>query len=117
MKFALDEVLTHLPGPPSERWPDGQRFEVVLQRHGLVFELYAPRGHDPQQPHARDELYVVARGTARFARGAALEASVCDVAAGDALFVPAREPHRFESFSDDFAAWVVFFGPDIPPPA
>ena len=31
--------------------------------------------------------------------------------AGDALFVPAFVAHRFEDFSDDFAAWVVFYGP------
>ena len=27
------------------------------------------------------------------------------------LFVPAGVEHRFDDFSDDFAAWVVFFGP------
>jgi hypothetical protein len=26
-------------------------------------------------------------------------------------FVAAGVPHRFESFSDDFATWVVFWGP------
>ena len=116
MKFDLDDLVARLPGPPDARWPEGRRFEVALDRHGLVFELYAPRGHDPQQPHARDELYVVARGQARFVRGAALEASACEVGTGDALFVPAGEPHRFEDFSDDFAAWVVFFGPEHPGP-
>ena len=30
---------------------------------------------------------------------------------GEALFVPAGDTHRFEDFSDDFAAWVVFYGP------
>ncbi len=29
----------------------------------------------------------------------------------DALFVPAFTPHRFIDFSDDFATWVVFYGP------
>ncbi len=28
-----------------------------------------------------------------------------------ALFVPAHATHRFEEFTDDFAAWVVFWGP------
>jgi hypothetical protein len=28
------------------------------------------------------------------------------------LFVPAGVEHRFEDFSDDFAVWVVFWGPD-----
>jgi len=27
------------------------------------------------------------------------------------LFVPARVEHRFEEFSDDFATWVIFWGP------
>jgi len=31
--------------------------------------------------------------------------------AGDALFVAAGEKHRFEEFSEDFAAWVVFWCP------
>ena len=30
---------------------------------------------------------------------------------GEALFVPAGVEHRFVDFSDDFAAWVVFYGP------
>jgi mannose-6-phosphate isomerase-like protein (cupin superfamily) len=31
---------------------------------------------------------------------------------GEALFVAAGVEHRFEEFSDDFAAWVIFYGPD-----
>jgi hypothetical protein len=27
------------------------------------------------------------------------------------LFAPAGLVHRFEEFSDDFATWVVFWGP------
>ena len=85
-----------------------QRF-VELFRHGtLSIELYAPRGTDPQQPHTRDELYVVASGSGEF---------VCDgrrerFGPGDAIFVAAHRPHRFEHFSDDFAAWVMFYGPE-----
>jgi mannose-6-phosphate isomerase-like protein (cupin superfamily) len=33
-------------------------------------------------------------------------------AQGDVLFVPAGVTHRFEEFSDDFAAWVLFYGPE-----
>ena len=32
-------------------------------------------------------------------------------APGALLYVAARETHRFEDFTDDFAAWVVFYGP------
>jgi oxalate decarboxylase/phosphoglucose isomerase-like protein (cupin superfamily) len=31
---------------------------------------------------------------------------------GDAIFAPAGWVHRFESFSPDFATWVVFWGPE-----
>ena len=71
-------------------------------------ELYAPRGTDPQQPHTRDEAYVVARGTGTFWDGATRR----PVAPGDFLFVAAGVPHRFEDFSDDFAVWVLFYGPE-----
>ena len=28
------------------------------------------------------------------------------------LFVKAGHEHRFENFTDDFATWVIFYGPD-----
>jgi hypothetical protein len=28
------------------------------------------------------------------------------------LFVAAREEHRFVEFTDDFATWVFFYGPE-----
>jgi hypothetical protein len=33
-------------------------------------------------------------------------------AAADALFVEAGKAHHFEAMTPDFAAWVVFWGPD-----
>ena len=69
--------------------------------------LYAPRGEDNQSPHKQDEIYVISRGEAVFARGD--ERRECK--AGDMLFVPAGMPHRFEDFSDDFETWVIFYGP------
>jgi quercetin dioxygenase-like cupin family protein len=29
---------------------------------------------------------------------------------GEALFVPAGDVHRSEDISDDFAAWILFYG-------
>ncbi len=82
-------------------------FEVRLQRGDFTLEFVSPRGEDTQQPHEQDEIYVIARGAALFrCRGETVQ-----VEAGDALFVPARDEHRFEKFSDDFATWVIFFGP------
>ena len=40
------------------------------------------------------------------------DGEVLSFEAGDALFVAAGRPHRFIDFSDDFATWVVFYGPE-----
>jgi mannose-6-phosphate isomerase-like protein (cupin superfamily) len=97
-----DAGLSRLPGPRGERF-------VELFTHGtLVVELYAPRGHDPQTPHTRDEIYVVASGRGTFVDGS----SRVSFQPGDLLFVAAGVPHRFENFSDDLAVWVMFYGPD-----
>ncbi|WP_088278893.1 cupin domain-containing protein [Ideonella sp. A 288] len=112
MQFPLADSLSRIPGAPSARWPDGSRVDVVLEHNGLLFELYAPVGTDTQQPHTRDELYIVARGQALFVHHTARGRVAQEVSSGDALFVPAGDVHRFETFSPDFAAWVVFFGPE-----
>ena len=107
LKASAAELLAHLPGPPSAAWPDGERFIAALAHGTLTVELYAPRGSDPQTPHDRDEVYFVIAGRGEFVlRG---ERTRC--AAGDAMFVAAGDPHRFENFTDDFTAWVVFYGP------
>ena len=81
---------------------------LFRSRHGsLEVRWYAPRGSDPQTPHERDEIYVVASGRAAFVRGGERVA----VAQNDALFVPAGMEHRFEEMSPDFATWVMFYGP------
>src|SRR4051794_12846978 len=97
----LTEALTKGPPPPGN-------LAVPIFAHGtLAVELYTPTGHDPQQPHERDEVYVVARGTGRFFDGTDRRA----VEPGTFIFVAAGQVHRFEDFSDDFAVWVFFYGP------
>ena len=98
----VDQGLAALPGPA------GERFAQLYQHVTLLMEIYAPRGTDPQQPHTRDEVYVVASGSGRFVNGAARHA----FGPGDALFVPAGVEHRFEDFTDDLAVWVMFYGPE-----
>lgn len=84
------------------------RLSAELFRDGEIeIRFYAPKGRDPQTPHDRDEVYIVAAGTARYRIGAEIH----PVAPGDLLFAPAHAPHRFEDFSNDFAVWVVFYGP------
>jgi mannose-6-phosphate isomerase-like protein (cupin superfamily) len=101
-RLALDEVVKRLPTA------EGQRFTVVLERGLLSLELYAPRGTDPQKPHTRDELYLVAAGNGVFRRGD----EAVRFGTGDCLYAAAGEVHRFEDFSDDLAVWVVFWGPE-----
>jgi mannose-6-phosphate isomerase-like protein (cupin superfamily) len=94
--------------------PAGRRSAEVLVDGDLEIRLYAPKGHDPQTPHDRDELYIVARGHGNLRVGERVEA----FASGALLYVAANEEHRFEDFSEDFAAWVVFYGPvKTAPPA
>lgn len=86
----------------------GEPFVRMFEHGSLQLELYAPRGHDPQTPHTRDEVYVVVSGSGTFRHGEQLER----FDPGDFLFVEAGVKHRFESFSDDFAVWVLFYGPE-----
>jgi mannose-6-phosphate isomerase-like protein (cupin superfamily) len=98
---SLMEALAKGPPPPGN-------LAVPIFSHGsLAVELYQPEGLDPQEPHDRDEVYLVARGHGVFFDGARR----VPVEAGAFLFVAAGRPHRFEGFSSDFACWVLFYGP------
>jgi mannose-6-phosphate isomerase-like protein (cupin superfamily) len=88
--------------------PGGEWFARVLEHGSMELGVYAPRGSDPQTPHARDEIYVVVEGTGEFVNGP--DRHPCGP--GDVLFVPAGVEHRFEGFSDDLVVWVVFYGPE-----
>lgn len=79
---------------------------VFEQGSEVTVELYVPVGEDRQTPHDRDELYIVATGEGTFRRGK----EVVSFTPGDLLYVPAHVPHRFETFSQDFKAWVIFYG-------
>lgn len=107
MRAEAAELLARLPGMRTAAWPEGERFVEAFRHGSMSVELYAPRGADPQHPHTQDELYFVISGSGDFVLAGARQR----FAPGSALFVPAGVPHRFENFSDDFATWVVFWGP------
>lgn len=100
-RTTLAEVLAKIPGPNGERYAEG------MTRGSLRLLVYAPRGTDPQAPHGQDEVYIVVKGTGTFFDGK----QRVPFEPNDVLFVPAGAEHRFENFSDDFVAWVVFYGP------
>jgi mannose-6-phosphate isomerase-like protein (cupin superfamily) len=85
----------------------GRRYAEPLTHGSMRLGLYAPRGFDPQKPHEQDELYLVVQGSGTFVH----DGERTPFGPGDALFVAAGVEHRFEDFSDDFATWVVFWGP------
>ena len=101
-RASVAEALALLPGA------GGVRFAKVLGHGSLVVDIYAPRGRDPQQPHTRDEAYVVVAGAGEFVNGDARHR----FGPGDFLFVPAGVAHRFENFTDDLVVWVIFYGPE-----
>lgn len=85
----------------------GSEFITLFLHGSLQVEIYKPKGIDRQQPHSRDEIYVIISGSGSFVRGSERQ----PFAAGEVLFVPAGVVHRFEEFTDDFATWVFFYGP------
>jgi mannose-6-phosphate isomerase-like protein (cupin superfamily) len=99
---ALSKALAAKPAPDAAAAFIGQYGDAEV-------EFYAPRGTDDQQPHTRDELYIIARGSGIFA----VEDRQVRFVPGDVLFVAAGVEHRFAEFSDDFGTWVIFYGPEV----
>ncbi len=102
----LDDALAPLPMPATSKWPEGEPYECLLNQPGAQVLIFAPRGTDHQSPHNRDEAYVAARGSATLD----IDGTLHPMAAGDFAWVPKNVPHRFIDISDDFDAWVMFFG-------
>ena len=70
----------------------GREFVTLFGHGSLEVEIYRPVKIDRQQPHGRDEIYVVISGTGFFVSGATRR----PFQAGEVLFVPAGIVHRFE---------------------
>jgi mannose-6-phosphate isomerase-like protein (cupin superfamily) len=87
--------------------PPGFRSSLLMKHGSMTLRYYKPRGPDLQTPHDQDELYVVASGRGTFSVGGQRVV----FGPGDVLFAGAKAEHRFEEFSEDFATWVVFYGP------
>jgi mannose-6-phosphate isomerase-like protein (cupin superfamily) len=106
-KVAVADAFRSVPTP------DGKRFAQLFSHGSLTVEMYAPRETDPQKPHTRDEVYVVAQGSGDFIQQDSQKKDQrVHFDRGDLLFVAAGIPHRFENFGDDFFAWVLFYGPE-----
>ena len=67
-RISIEEARKAIPGP------NGERYAVLLERGQLEVELYQPQNIDPQQPHRRDEVYIVVAGSGTYALGRAATA-------------------------------------------
>jgi len=102
MKSSVIKALQNL----SDK--EGETFVKVFEHGSMSVEIYRPVNIDPQTPHMQDELYVIISGSGDFY----LNGGVSSFQQGDVLFVPAFAEHRFVNFTNDFATWVIFYGPE-----
>ena len=86
-------------------------FAEVFKHGDLSVELYQPVGEDLQQPHERDEIYLIISGEGVFNHNGTRR----PFKAGDLIHVAKHVAHRFETFSPDFATWVIFYTADGEP--
>lgn len=99
--FSLLDAQAKLPDDPNV-----SRVFYGLRHGTMRIGLYAPHGQDGQTPHTQDELYIIASGAGDFVKNGERRR----FAPQDVIFVEAGAEHRFENFSADFAAWVIFWG-------
>ncbi|HEV8514835.1 MAG TPA: cupin domain-containing protein [Cyclobacteriaceae bacterium] len=85
----------------------GNLFAELFRDKNIIIEIYKPERVDLQAPHDRDELYMIISGSGNFR----MKDEVTQFKTGDLLIVPQGAVHRFENFTEDFAAWVIFYGP------
>jgi mannose-6-phosphate isomerase-like protein (cupin superfamily) len=90
-------------------------YEIVHESPGMevgVYVLVAPEP-DRQQPHDRDELYIVLEGRGTLE----IEGERVDLKDGEASFVPAGAEHRFVGY-EGLSVLVIFAGdrssPEVP---
>jgi len=108
MEFSADRIIKLSDAQNAIPTSDGKLYAELFCHGTLTVEIYAPKGTDLQQPHTRDELYIVAAGRGWFF----VEGQRLKFGPGDALFAAAGEVHRFEDFTEDLLVWVVFYGPE-----
>ena len=100
MKISKTDALKNLASKKES-------FTTLFEHGTLSLEVYKPNKIDLQQPHKRDEVYIIISGSGTFYN----DGKRVSFAEGDFLFVPAGIKHRFENFTDDFSTWVLFYGP------
>jgi mannose-6-phosphate isomerase-like protein (cupin superfamily) len=108
MRISLPDLFTRLSEQLTEAWPTSDAYVEAFAHGSMRIGIYAPKEFEEVQAHLQDEIYIIASGTADLES----EGKLTEVRVGDALFLPAGTMHRFDRVSDDFATWVVFWGPE-----
>ena len=100
-RFALENMV-------GERERSGRAYFEFLRKDSLSAGVYVlgPNVVDLQKPHAEDEIYYVLAGRAWFQTGD----QDGPIQAGDLIYVPASEPHRFHAIEEELRL-LVFFAP------
>ena len=108
-------MARRIEGAGRHTMPSGADTHWVehLRSHRLSVGTYSlsSGGADDQVPHSEDEVYVVTSGRAQLST----PSGPLPVETGDAIFVPAGEPHTFVDVTGDFAALVLFAPPESEP--
>jgi mannose-6-phosphate isomerase-like protein (cupin superfamily) len=101
--FRLDEL-------EAERAANDGAYLQFLRERNMSVGLYALDAgeHDPQNPHAQDEVYFVVSGRASITVG--LETT--PVARGSVVYVPAGVAHKFHHITEDLRVLVMFSPPE-----
>ena len=100
MQVSLQDALDKLH-------QSGKEFIPLFNHGSLTIEIYKPHLTDNQDIHEKDEIYIIISGQGEFVNNGYRT----NFKPGDFLFVPAGVDHRFENFTEDFATWVIFYGP------
>ena len=87
MKIDSKDALKELSGKPSH-------FLKVFGHVTLTVEVHKPDKVDLQQPHTRDEVYLILAGSGEFLNGGKRTSS----RPGDFLYVPAGRPLSLRKF-------------------
>jgi mannose-6-phosphate isomerase-like protein (cupin superfamily) len=101
MQIKIKEALANLKTSENT-------FLELFNNRSISVEVYKPVSIDYQQPHDRDEIYVIISGFGDFY----LEEAKYEFQPHDFFFVPAGKVHTFSDFTDDFSTWVIFLNSD-----
>lgn len=99
---SLEDIQARLPGHDATF-----RLTYAVEHGSMRMGLYAPWLVDAQTSHDQDEIYIIVSGAGTFWRNGEEQR----VRPNDVIFVEANTEHRFVDFTEDFATWVMLWGP------